>query len=264
MPNSEILSYRDFGKGNCIVLVHGFCEDKTIWKDILEALKDSFRVITVDLPGFGESKRISQTASMEWFAERLHATLSYLNINNFILAGHSLGGYVSIAYAEKYTENLKGLALIHSTTFEDNPEKKTSRSEAIEFVESNSVEKYARSTFNNLFSVSSRKKVPAKIEQFLRVASKTSRTAFVDTMKAMAQRPDRSNALKTLEIPVLFLVGKEDSSIPLEQSLKEIILPKESWVNIFEDVGHMGMLEEEEKTIKLLSKFTSYCFSINP
>ncbi len=130
-----MLNYDDLGRGEeVVVLLHGFCESKALWEDFEEELSDSYRVLNIDLPGFGESQLNESNITMEWYASQINGLLEELNIEKVVIVGHSLGGYVGLAFAKLYTSKLLGLGLIHSNAFPDTEERIHSRNKTLKFL----------------------------------------------------------------------------------------------------------------------------------
>jgi len=237
------------------VLVHGFCESKEVWKDFSAILSSKFRVITPDLPGFGESKLEDPNTSMDYYADKLHALLNHLNIHKCILVGHSLGGYIGLAFAEKYEHRLWGLGLFHSTAFEDTQEKKDNRDRTIKFVEKHGVEAFASTAVTPLFYPPKREELKKEIELMIRIAAGSSKEGVIAAAQAMRDRKDRTNVLKKIKCPVLVVVGKEDQAVTLEKSLQQCCLPHHSVVHFLADAAHMGMFERKKDTLKIVEGF---------
>jgi len=252
---NSLLSYRDEGNGTPLVLVHGFCESKEVWKDFSAILSSKFRVITPDLPGFGESKLEDPNTSMDYYADKLHALLNHLNIHKCILVGHSLGGYIGLAFAEKYEHRLWGLGLFHSTAFEDTQEKKDNRDRTIKFVEKHGVEAFASTAVTPLFYPPKREELKKEIELMIRIAAGSSKEGVIAAAQAMRDRKDRTNVLKKIKCPVLVVVGKEDQAVTLEKSLQQCCLPHHSVVHFLADAAHMGMFERKKDTLKIVEGF---------
>lgn len=126
------LNYMVSGEGPVLVLIHGFGEHSSTWSAQLNAFP-LFKLIIPDLPGSGESEMIDDM-SMEGMAESLNAILQFESIDNIIMLGHSMGGYVTLAFAELYGQLLQGFGLIHSTAFADSAEKKEDRLKGIDFI----------------------------------------------------------------------------------------------------------------------------------
>ena len=149
------ISYTDQGKGSVVVLLHGFLENSTMWNAFVPVIDKRNRVITIDLLGHGTTDCIGYVHSMEDQADMVHAVLQHLKIRKAILIGHSMGGYVALAFAELYPENIKGLVLLNSTSRADNEERKTNRDRAIKAVKQNYTA-FVRMSIANLFSEKNR------------------------------------------------------------------------------------------------------------
>ncbi|GAA4844793.1 alpha/beta hydrolase [Algivirga pacifica] len=255
-----MLAYTDKGNGPVLVFVHGFCESKEIWDDFSIALSNTYRVICVDLPGSGQSVLPDETNSIPDYADQLQKTLQSLKITDFILIGHSLGGYISLAFAENYPYMLRGLVLFHSTAYADSEEKKNNRDRACQIIQEQGSNKFIRSMIPNLFSEEFKKTHASSIEHLIATAQKNNtQEGLIRAAQAMKKRKDRSEVLSLTDIPILFIIGKEDKAVPLEDSLAQCHLPMDSHVHLLAEVGHMGMLEAPSLTLKKLKNFVSYC-----
>ena len=172
-----------------------------------------------------------------------------------ILIGHSMGGYITLAIAEKNPEYLSAFGLCHSTAYADTEEKKVVRDKAIQFIQQRGSWQFLKATLPNLFSKGSQAKIPGKIKELIERGNNFSPAALVSYYQAMKQRPDRTETLKKSRFPVLFIMGKYDEAAPLDDVLKQCHLPEKSYIHILHHTGHMGMLEEAETTNRLLEKF---------
>ena len=147
------ISYNDSGDGYPIVFLHGFCESKNLWEVFVAMLSVKYRIISIDLPGFGQSPIIeNKEPSIDVFSESVFNLLKELNISECIIIGHSFGGYVALSFAENYPNLLGGLGLFHSTSLEDSPQKKENREKAITFIQKYGTEKFVTNLFPALFS----------------------------------------------------------------------------------------------------------------
>jgi pimeloyl-ACP methyl ester carboxylesterase len=254
-----MLEYNDSGNGFPLLLLHGFCENRTVWKYCEKELATHYRVIIPDLPGFGESRLEETEVSMEYFAEQVRKLLDDLKIEKCIMIGHSLGGYVTLAFAEKYESHLTGMGMFHSTAFADAEEKKENRNKTIEFIQKHGVPEFAESFVPPLFSLKNKDLFKPEIKELTFAAAASSEQGVIETTKAMRDRKDRTEVLKSVNIPVLFVAGKLDGVIPLEKSLQQCHLPKHSIVHFLEGTGHMGMIEKKQETIKILIHFAAFC-----
>ncbi len=251
------LVYHMEGQGTTVMLVHGFGEDHAVFNEMRAWLKNQYRVITPDLPGSGESELPQKELSMESLAEALEQIRQTEKIDQFILIGHSMGGYITMAYAEKYGHRLKGYGLFHSTAAADDAEKKKTREKAIEFIKTHGSAKFLAEAIPKLFSEESRKEQPQLIEEMTRRFSNFNPEALIAYYEAMMKRPDRSAVLQIAKVPVLFIAGKYDETIPLENMLKLVSLPEFSYIHICNHSGHMGMLEEPAFCNRTIEKYLS-------
>ena len=243
----DLLSYSNVGTGAVVVLLHGFCESKALWKEFEKPLLQNYQIITPDLPGHGESKiNAEQITSIEYMADKVYELLTSLGIVECILIGHSLGGYVTLAFAEKYPTLLKGFGLFHASAFEDSEAKKQNRNKTIDFIQKHGMAQFAASFTSPLFYHKNRQRLSPEIERMQTICRNTPAETAIATTAAMRDRKERIGVLKQANVPVLFLAGKEDNAVPLKTSLEQCYLPKEHTVIFLEETGHMGMFEKKE------------------
>jgi pimeloyl-ACP methyl ester carboxylesterase len=250
------------GKGPVLVFIHGFCEDQTLWKDYAAKLSLTHHVLCLDLPGFGHSEpEFAEAVSMEYYARRVHELLEATipAEEKVIMIGHSLGGYVSLAFAELYPERLKGLGLFHSMAFADSEEKRQSRDKVAAYIQEKGVAAFTDNFIEPLFYLGNRKRLEKAIEQLKTCAARSSKEGVVAATIGMKERMDRTEVLKNIAVPVLFIVGKNDTSIPFDKSIEQSTMPAEALLYALDKVGHMGMLEEKEKCLKIITSFARLC-----
>lgn len=248
-------TYIDAGSGDALVFLHGFCESKQVWAEFMKPLQQKFRTIALDLPGHGHNTANISDYSMESMAEDVKRQLEELGVKRCILVGHSMGGYVSMAIAEKYSNMLSGLCLFHSSAFADTDEKKENRTKSIGYVERHGVDNFINPFVEPLFYRESRGRLKEEIKMMKDIGKQTPQETVVGALAAMRDRPDRSHILKELKCPVLFIFGKNDGAVPLEKALEQCHLPANSMVYFLDETGHMGMLEHPYKTRITLEKF---------
>lgn len=256
--------YRKAGKGTAVVLVHGFAEDSQVWSFQQEFLQEHFTVIVPDLPGSGHSSDNNTNWSLELFANGIHAILESEKISSAILIGHSMGGYISLAFAEKYPQQLLGLGLFHSTALPDSEERKNIRRRGIEFIKEYGAAKFLEQATPNLFAEESRKEKPGLIRTIIERYAGFSAESLTGYYEAMILRPDRTAILQNLPQPVLFVIGQYDATIPPDAVLPQTYLPAFSFVEILNHSGHMGMLEEPGRSNHLLYRFCDACQTVVP
>jgi len=246
-----MLHYSDTGKGKVLVFLHGFCEDLRIWQEFTQSLESSYRIICPDLPGFGRSAPTSSDLSL--WAETLHNLLSDLGVQKAWIIGHSMGGYVAMALAERYPDLFQGLVLFHSTALADNDEKKKSRNRNIRFIQDHGAVPFVRQLIPSLFGTSVKRESETQLA--LQIAETQPDQGLVNALMAMRNRSDRSGVLASLPCPVLILSGKHDSVLALKEQAELALLPDVCIFHVLPDTGHMGMLEEPETCRTFLLEF---------
>lgn len=254
-----MLNYNDSGRGEVVVLLHGFCESNAIWHAFETQLSQNYRVICPDFPGFGGSLLQQDSLTMEVLAAEIKALIDDLNVKKCVLIGHSLGGYVTLAFADLYPEYLKGFGLFHSSAFPDTDQKKENRNKTVDFLEENGIEKFATSFVPPLFSLKTKSLYKDEIDRITQIAASSNVLAVIEAAKGMRDRPDRTHVLKGAKVPVLFICGKNDGAVPLESSLSQVALAADSKVHFLDKVGHMGMVEARDKTLVTVEDFVNYC-----
>ncbi|HCT22104.1 MAG TPA: alpha/beta hydrolase, partial [Chitinophagaceae bacterium] len=225
------IHYLDTGKGDTIVLLHGFGEDSQIWNRQIALLSQNHRLIVPDLPGSGNSSMLSTPDTIEAYAAAIEALLNHLSVNKCIILGHSMGGYITLAFAEAYPERLLGWGLIHSTAFADSEEKKLNRQRGIELMQQYGAYAFLRNTIPNLFAESFKKQKPEVLDQLIESAKAFTAEACCAYYKAMQLRPDRTQVVSGSKIPVLFVLGTEDVAAPLNDLLQQVHLPPTAYIH---------------------------------
>ncbi|MDR7372697.1 alpha/beta hydrolase [Flavobacterium aquidurense] len=246
------ISYTDSGEGNAIVFLHGFLENKKMWQEYVNFFSEQFRIITIDLLGHGESDCLGYVHTMEDNANVVHEVLLASNIRKAIILGHSMGGYVGLAFAELYPKNIKKLILLNSTSKEDSAEKKLNRTRAIKAVKQNYVN-FVSLAIANLFSENNRTRLANEIEKVKNEALKTPLQGIIASLEGMKIRKDRENLLQENLFPVLLILGQKDPVLNYEESITQIEDTIAELVT-FED-GHMSHIENKEELKTTLLDF---------
>lgn len=246
------ISYSDYGKGTAIVLLHGYLENKEMWEAFTPGLSKKYRIIAIDLLGHGATECLGYVHTMEDQADMVHAVLSHLKIRKAVFIGHSMGGYVALAFAELYPEVLKGLVLLNSTSKADSHERKINRNRAIKAVKQ-SYETFVRMSIANLFSEDNRERLKDEIENVKLEALKTPLQGIVAALEGMKIRKDREVLLHFAPYPILLILGKKDGVLIYEDNLEQITGTKVQLVT-FED-GHMSHIENEKELKGVLIDF---------
>lgn len=255
------IHYTDTGKGRVVVLLHGFLGSHEVWSEFTIRLRRTkkFRVITIDLPGHGETPSIGYYHSMELLAQSVKAVLDKVGVRRYVIAGHSMGGYTALAFAELYPENVSGLCLFNSTSYADSEEKKKEREKVIRLVKKEH-KHYVAEVVTSLFAPENVSKLSNEVEKVKRIAEKVSKQSIINSLEGMKERKSRDLILKFAEFPVLFIIGKKDGVINYETMYPQMALCKYPSILMLDNSGHMGFYEAPKETVKELSLFADRSF----
>lgn len=238
-----MLNFERKGNGKeTLVLLHGFMENLSIWNDMEPHLSEGFSLVKIDLPGHGQSEIIAEVQTMELMAEEVKKVLDDQNLNKVHLLGHSMGGYVSLAFAEKYPDLLKSLTLFFSTYFPDDAEKKEQRIKSYRIIK-DAFAHYARAGVPNLFNPNEKDILEGKIETALKTALSTDNLGALASVKGMVERTDKKQILENLDAKILILAGKHDNAVKTEVMING--LPDRTNIKSYIlDCGHNGHWEK--------------------
>ncbi len=232
--------YTDKGKGTAIVLLHGFLENSSMWKPFISKFAKKNRVVTIDLLGHGKTECLGYVHTMEEMAEAVKAVLAKLRLRRVMLIGHSMGGYVALAFAEKYSKNIKGLCLMNSTATADSKEKKINRDRAIEAVKQNH-KSFIRISISNLFRPKNRPIFTDEINKVKDEALKIPLQGIIAALEGMKIRKDRTKILKSSYFKKMIIIGKHDPVLDQDSLIEQT---KNTDVKIVEFLdGHMSHIE---------------------
>jgi len=256
---SPQLYYRKMGTGPAVVLLHGFPESNHIWSAVWDDLCEQFTLIIPDFPGSGESELEKETSIYD-MADCIAEILDNEKIEKAVIAGHSMGGYVGLAFAEKYPGKVIGLSLVHSTTEADDEEKKNTRLKAIELIRKGGKNAFIRQIIANLFSPHFKQAHPEIVEQQTEEALEMEEKSLINYYFAMIGRKDQSFWLKNTSIPVQWIIGMEDNLIYYKKILEQSAKSGINFVTFYNNCGHMSMLEDPNKLINDLKEFINYSY----
>lgn len=242
-------------EGKCVVLLHGYLESMLVWDDFVPLLYKELRVVTLDLPGHGISVVTGDKHSMEFLADTVADALHALGIARCTLVGHSMGGYVALAFLERHPEMLDGIVLLSSTPYADTPEKAENRRREIALVQAGKKELLARVAPAAGFAEENRPRMKKYIEELAEQVFITEDEGIVALLNGMIDRPDRNELLRRTSVPVLFILGRKDNYIPVEAAEALAAAHPEARVVWLEHSGHMGFLEEPETTARAIIDF---------
>jgi 3-oxoadipate enol-lactonase len=241
----ESTSYQDAGEGTVLLLLHGFCESHLIFENLIPELTASYRVIAPDLPGHGATSWDKGIRTLDDFACWLRDFLDALEVEDCVLVGHSMGGYIAAAFAELFPERLRGLGMLHSTALGDPDERKESRSKAMAFVQQNGKELFLRAFVASLFHDPQ----PQWLKELTEITAVTDQDAILACLRMMRDRPDRSAVVGGLQVPVMYITGAFDSLVSPERSRQELAQLPLALLHRIPEASHMGMYEAPERVI---------------
>lgn len=253
------VTFSDTGKGRLVVLLHGFLGSHHIWENTISELSKSYRVIAIDLPGHGTTDCFGYVHTMELLAKCVKAVMDSLRLKKYVIIGHSMGGYVGLALADLYPDNLKGLCLFHSSAYADSDEKKRDRTRSVRIVKANH-KIYTTEVIKNLFATKNAKYLKTDIAFAQKIASKVSKRSIIAALEGMKDRPNRDMILGMVHYPVMMVIGELDNVLPKDQLLEQTQLIKNKHILYLEHDGHMGFLESPKLTVKALRKFLRACY----
>jgi pimeloyl-ACP methyl ester carboxylesterase len=230
-----------------LVLLHGHGADDTIWDNLDANLNEYFTIVRPNISLF------TFCQSVEDYAEELHRFLTNAGITQFTLIGHSMGGYISLAFAEKYPEMLEGFGLFHSTAYADDDAKKEQRTKMIELLTNYGTESFIKNTAANMFGDRYKELYPDRVQNHIAHYSKLPADALIAGLVAMRSRPDRTAVLASLPFPILFIIGMQDKLIQFESVINLSEYPQKSYPFILAEAGHMGMVERPDATARMIT-----------
>jgi pimeloyl-ACP methyl ester carboxylesterase len=229
-----------------IVFVHGHGVDESIWDSIAPLLSETYTVIRPNL------SLLTNCTTIDAYAEELHQFLTNAGITKCTIIGHSMGGYIGLALAEKYPEMIEGFGLFHSLAYADDEVKKEQRNKMITLLREKGATDFIRLTGANMFGKRYRQYRGDKVRQHVAHFSQLPATALAAGVEAIRDRPDRTHVLQNLDVPLLLIVGMEDVLMPFEKVIEMATFPKTTYPFILSDSGHMGMVERTDTTVKIL------------
>lgn len=241
------------------MLLHGFLGSHEIWKDTIADLSKSYRVIAIDLPGHGNTANFGYAHSMELMAKCVKSVIDFLKIKKHVLIGHSMGGYVSLAFADLFPDHVKGLCLYHSSAYPDSKEKKQERTRAINVVKANKT-LYTKNLIKNLFAQKNVKYLKNEIAFATKIAKQTNRQGIIAALLGMRDRPSRDLILGLVEYPIMTVIGELDNVFSPQVLLEQFQVIKNKTILYLEHDGHFGFLESPKQSNKELRKFLRKCF----
>jgi pimeloyl-ACP methyl ester carboxylesterase len=254
------IAYRKYGEGPVIVLLHGFPADGALWVKVWPLLS-GFTVIVPDFPGAGESEGIGEELTVELLADCVHTILSHEGIRACVIAGHSMGGYIAAEFTVKYPLLVKGMSMVHSTTSADDDERKEMRKKVIKLIRSGGRKAFIQEMVPNLFSTFFKLNNVAEVQRQVAHSLELKDETLISFNYALMNRPDNTKVLEW-EIPVQWIMGKEDNILPPKKMIKQCTIANINFVNLYENCGHLSMIEQPGQMASDLVQFAAYCYGI--
>jgi len=244
--NGLELAYERRGRGTPLVLIHGYPLDHTIWNPVVPLLEAGFDLILPDLRGFGQSSAVRTRYLLTDMAADIAALLDFLKIKTAAIAGHSMGGYVVLAFARCYPSRLRGLGLVASQAIADPPDRKAVRYQMADRVEENGVGEVAESMPALLTADAD---LQADLKQLI---LRQPPEGVAGALRAMADRPASTDILSTFDFSVAIIHGLTDKIMPIERARDVRAAVKKGYLVEIEGVGHMPMMEAPQVTAEAL------------
>lgn len=244
--NDIELAYERRGTGTPLVLLHGFPLDHHAWDEVAPLLEDTFDLILPDLRGFGASTTVDSFYSLEDFASDIAGLLDQLGIEKAAIAGHSMGGYIALAFVRLFPERVRGLGLVGSQVLADTEERKDGRYK--------SAAEVAEHGISSVVETMTPKFTPdPRLQSYARESmERQPPAAYIGALKAMAERVDSTPLLTSFHFPVVLVHGDADALVPIDRAREvKAALPEAHLVEI-PGAGHMPMMEDVEKTAQAL------------
>lgn len=238
-----------------LMLIHGFPESGDIFKAQIAALSTLYNLIVPDLPGSGASPYNPALQTTADFADSIQAIIIEEKIEKLVVIGHSMGGYIALAFGEKYPERLLGLGLLHSTAYQDNEAKKQNRLKAIETMQHYGGASFLRAMIPALFSANYKEKHAQVVQDLINTGSHFETRALQQYYQMMHDRIDKTDLFSKLTIPYLLISGTEDKAAPAGDLIQQATLIDTVMVEILSDAGHMGFIEKPEEVSKIIHQF---------
>jgi pimeloyl-ACP methyl ester carboxylesterase len=235
------LFFNEQGQGTPVILLHGFPFNHTIWQPVLPLLAEHARLIMPDLRGFGQSPVTDGVYSMRLMAEDVVALMDKMGLEKAVLVGHSMGGYVSLAFAQAYPNRLLGLGLIATQAAADLPEKRQGRLKTASSVKRRGVKVVAQAMAPKLTPKTE------LVQPMFDLMMRANRLAVIGALQGMAERSDLTGELSEIHVPAVVVAGGQDQFLTQENMRTMAQMLPKCWLVEIPEGGHMPMLETPER-----------------
>jgi pimeloyl-ACP methyl ester carboxylesterase len=248
--NGIELGYTDEGQGTPLVFVHGFPLSRGVWRKQIDAFRASHRAIALDLRGFGESTTPPGPTTIVQYAEDLESLLQELATGPVVLIGHSMGGYVALAFARRFPVMLRGLVLVGTKAGQDTPEAAAARRATAEQVKAEGVRGVIESMAPKMLAASNEDaRLAAQVRGFMATARPD---GVSSALLAMAERPDATPLLADITVPTLVVAGMDDTIIAPREAEKSAQAIRAAHLELISHAGHLVALERPEEFNRIL------------
>jgi pimeloyl-ACP methyl ester carboxylesterase len=251
------IHYSDRGEGTTIILLHGYLESLEVWNGFADKLANGYRVVAIDLLGHGLSDVYGEIHTMEFMASVVNEVLISLCIDKAFMLGHSLGGYVTLAFVELFPDRLSGYCLFHSQPFDDLPAAIEKRKREIGIVKKGKKNLMYPDNVIKMFASSNLEKFAGHLDKLKTIASEIPGEGIIAMLKGMMIRPSRLAIMEEGRVPCLWILGSMDNYIPCDIIRSKVKLSSDTSVVVLKNSGHLGFIEEEDLSVKIISDFVS-------
>jgi pimeloyl-ACP methyl ester carboxylesterase len=244
-----------------VVLLHGYLESLEVWEDLAKTLGTACYTVCLDMPGHGFSGTHQEINTMEFMADVIQDLCCQLGVEKCLLVGHSMGGYVSLAFAKKYPQMLAGICLLHSSPNADTEEKRMNRDREIALIQSGKKDLLVSTTIPNMFAQDNLKRMASRIAELEVAANIAENSGIIACIKGMKEREDLNDLLVNLGKPTLLILGKSDKYIAWETAEALMSRLPNAQKLVLEKSGHCGFFEEPEAVKNGLLEFIQTVFA---
>ncbi|NLL29287.1 MAG: alpha/beta hydrolase [Bacteroidales bacterium] len=256
--DNKRFSYCVSGSGSAIMLVHGYTESKEIWFDLAKELSKTNTVIMPDLPGHGNSD-IVENLSFNFMANLIDELVISLGIQKFAMIGHSMGGYLTACYANLFQSKLSGFGFFHSSAAGDSQEAMKNRLRTIDIIEKDHGDTFINMFVPDLFYEGNLDKYESEINKLKEAALKIEKQALIEAQKAMYSRGNHIELIAETNLPVLYIIGKNDKRANYNSLLAQAAIAKHAFVLLLSECGHMGFIEKFDDSLAIIKGFLLAC-----
>lgn len=232
-----------------VIFLHGFGEDATVWTDFLKLLPKEHTYFCPDYAS------LTNIESIDGYADWLKQFSAENSITKSVIIGHSMGGYIALAYAEKFADEVLGLGLFHSSAYADNKERKEIRLKTARVIDQQGTAKFIKGFYPNMFTEEFKEKNTDFIEKQIERYAYFPKEALMNAQIAMRGRTDKTAVLKEATYPIMILAGEKDTFVPKEAAQEQMALLKNNQSVMLEGVAHAGMFENPAESAKVVTVF---------